>query len=262
MKDYIGERIRHEHSSRAIGIVITLALHAGGVYVCATNGLDYLDPPPPETTFLMDFTQVEELPEPKPKPRGTAPRSEEVDRTKPIELVQKSESQYAENIKDNLTPQTADDPFGDVPVPETKPEEPRLDPRASFPGMAKKDTSLTAPHSAEKASDTFKAGQAGGNSDATETSGKPNALLSGRTTLGVLPKPSYNVQTSGKVVVTIWVDPYGNVQKAMPGADGTTVTDKNLWAAARSAAMHTHFNMNSEAPALQKGQITYIFNLK
>ena len=78
---------------------------------------------------------------------------------------------------------------------------------------------------------------------------------------GTLPRPSYGVQKAGTVVVEIWVDNYGNVQKAVAGAAGTTVTDKTLWQAARKAALGAHFNMSADAPALQKGTITYVFNL-
>ena len=85
--------------------------------------------------------------------------------------------------------------------------------------------------------------------------------LGGRTVLGSLPIPTYTAQTSGIVVVSIWVDQYGTVQKAIPGADGTTVADKDLWEAARKAAMGTHFNMSADAPSLQQGTITYKFNL-
>ena len=66
----------------------------------------------------------------------------------------------------------------------------------------------------------------------------------------------------GKVVVDIWVDNYGNVTKAIAGAQGTTVTNQSLWAAARAAAMKAHFNQSADAPALQQGTITYIFKLK
>ena len=79
---------------------------------------------------------------------------------------------------------------------------------------------------------------------------------------GTLPRPSYPVQNSGTVVVEIWVDNYGNVQKAVAGIEGTTVTDKELWQAARKAALGAHFNMSADAPALQKGTITYVFKLK
>ncbi len=90
-------------------------------------------------------------------------------------------------------------------------------------------------------------------------SSEANAKLAGRTVNGTLPRPSHGVQISGKVVVDIWVDNYGNVQKAVPGAEGTTVTDKTLWQAVRTAALGAHFNMSTEAPALQKGTITYNF---
>ena len=97
---------------------------------------------------------------------------------------------------------------------------------------------------------------------AQKTDGTPNAHLQGRTVLGTLPRPSYAVQNEGIVAVTIWVDQYGTVQKAIAGADGTTVTDNELWEAARKAALGAHFNMNADAPALQQGTITYHFKLR
>jgi len=87
------------------------------------------------------------------------------------------------------------------------------------------------------------------------------AVLAGRSVNGTLPRPTYNTSASGKVVVNIWVDNYGTVQKAVAGAEGTSVTDKNLWQAARKAAMGASFNMDADAPALQMGTITYIFKM-
>jgi hypothetical protein len=62
--------------------------------------------------------------------------------------------------------------------------------------------------------------------------------------------------------VDVWVDNYGNVQKAVAGVEGTTMADKDLWQAARKAALGAHFNIDAEAPALQKGTITYLFSIK
>lgn len=259
MKEYLRERQKQSRTATVTGIILTVGIHVGAVSLCSFSGLKYIWPPPQEQTFVIDFTEEEE-PEIKQR-RGIQPRSEEVDRTKPIEIVQRSESPYTAK-KENLTPETKPDDFGDIDTPTPKTEEPKLDARASFPGMAKKDTSLTAPHSAETSSDLFKAGHASGNAKNGSTEGKPNAHLAGRSVDGALPRPGYNVQESGIVVVTIWVDNYGKVQKAVAGSDGTTVTDKSLWAAARKAAMETHFTMDSNAPALQQGTITYIFNLR
>ena len=104
--------------------------------------------------------------------------------------------------------------------------------------------------------------QLGLNYGISNADGKPNAHVQGRNTVGNIPRPVYQVQESGIVVVDIWVDNYGNVKKAVPGGDGTTVMNKALLAAARNAAMETHFNMSKDAPAMQEGRITYYFNLK
>jgi len=74
--------------------------------------------------------------------------------------------------------------------------------------------------------------------------------------------PSYTVQKSGRVVVKITVDRNGKVTTAIPGYQGTTVTDKTLWAAAKEAALKATFNISETAPASQEGTITYIFTLK
>ena len=89
-----------------------------------------------------------------------------------------------------------------------------------------------------------------------------NTKLQGRSVEGVLPKPIVAINSEGVVVVSIWVDQYGTVQKAEAGADGTTLIDPKVWAAARSAALGAHFNLSADAPALQKGTITYIFKKK
>ena len=82
--------------------------------------------------------------------------------------------------------------------------------------------------------------------------------MKGRSVIGNIPRPVYNVQERGIVVVDIVVDNYGNVVRATPGGEGTNVLDKNLYAAARNAAMDTHFNMSADAPAMQEGTISRI----
>lgn len=261
MKEFLRERIRNERTGSVIGAVLAVAVPVIAAATLSFTGIKYIYPPPAETTFLLEFEEDAEPPKPIKK-RGTQPRAEEVDKTKPIELIQKSESPYKTTAKNNLTPATKPDDFGDVDTPSTEPVEEALDPRASFPGMSKKDTSLTAPHAADEASQGYKAGQPTGNTEKGNTDGTPNAHLKGRSVKGGLAKPNTNVQQEGTVVVTIWVDQYGKVQKAQAGAAGTTITDKNVWAAARNAAMNSHFSESTEAPALQEGTITYIFKLK
>ena len=261
MKEYLRERRKTEDRSTVTGIVLTVLVHAVVIGTVSFSGLNYIYPPPEETSFLLDFSE-EEIVEIKPK-YGREPRGEDVDLERDVELVQKSESPN-QSLAQNLTPATRPDDFGDVETPEPpREEEPKLDPRAAFPGMAKKDTTLTAPHNAREASETFKAGQATGNTETTRTEGTANAHVEGRKiNKSTLVKPTYDIQESGKVVVKIWVDNYGNVKRAEAGADGTTISNAKLWAEARSAAMKAHFDQKIDAPAMQEGTITYIFNLK
>ncbi len=255
MKPYLRDRKKEEKASTVTGIIVTVAVHVAAILTCSFTGLKYIYPPPQEQTFLVDFTQDEEVVV-RRQPKGRQPQAEEIDKTKPVELVQKSESPYKSD-KANKTAEAKPDDFGDVETP--APEE-EINKNAIFPGMSNKDSSL-APHGATDPKNEFKAGHAKGNTSVGKTDSEPNARLKGRNTLGAIPRPAYSEQDEGTVVVDIWVDNYGNVTKAVPGGTGTTVNNSKLWAAARAAALKTHFNQSADAPALQQGTITYKFKL-
>ena len=258
---YLLERERQEKRSRATGIVLTVVLHAGLAGCLFVTGFTYLDPPPPEKEMIIIDFEEPTIEKPKQIWNGTRPQAVNPDPTQPINLVQQSEAQN-EGTKSNEAPEAQVDDFGDVDIKDPAPKK-EIDRRALFRTADNKTNKDTlAAQTAREVSDALKAGHAQGNTRTGETSGEPNAKLAGRSVNGTLPRPSYNVQKSGKVVVQIWVDNYGQVQKAVAGAEGTTVTDQNLWQAARKAALGAHFNMSADAPAMQEGTITYIFNLK
>ena len=143
------------------------------------------------------------------------------------------------------------------------PLEPTVDPRAAFPGLHGDVEVPSANTTAAEKDDKLIAGQASGHTAVQGASeGHANAKLKGRTVMGTMPRPAYNGTAEGTVVVKIKVDQYGNVTEALPGAEGTTVTDKELWRAARNAAQKAHFNMAADAPAVQEGTITYRFSMK
>ncbi|UCG27116.1 MAG: TonB family protein [Bacteroidales bacterium] len=85
--------------------------------------------------------------------------------------------------------------------------------------------------------------------------------LEGRTPQS-LPKPEYNSQAEGIVVVAVTVDRNGNVTSATPGVQGSTTLNDNLVSAAKKAALAAKFDRKPEAPATQRGTITYIFVLQ
>jgi TonB family protein len=82
--------------------------------------------------------------------------------------------------------------------------------------------------------------------------------LQGRTSKS-LPKPAYNSDEQGRVVVTIWVNPEGRVTRVRAGAQGSTTSDQQLWNQAESAAKRAVFSASPDAPAEVKGTITYKF---
>lgn len=92
--------------------------------------------------------------------------------------------------------------------------------------------------------------------------GMTSVILEGRNLTSSLSILSSRFQEEGTVVVTIWVDNYGNVAKAVARAEGTTIHNPELLKAASDAAMMVHFNQKADAPALQEGTITFLFELQ
>lgn len=74
-----------------------------------------------------------------------------------------------------------------------------------------------------------------------------------------LPKPSYDTQAQGKVVVKIYVNQKGEVTRAIAGVQGSTTTDQHLVKLAYDAAMRARFDLKNDAAEEQVGTITYVF---
>jgi colicin import membrane protein len=77
-----------------------------------------------------------------------------------------------------------------------------------------------------------------------------------------LPLPKYDYQEGGRVVVEVSVDRSGKVVQAIPGTKGSTTLDEYLLKVAKEAALNARFEVKQDAPAIQKGTITYNFILK
>ena len=75
------------------------------------------------------------------------------------------------------------------------------------------------------------------------------------------PKPTYDCNEEGRVVVSISVDQTGRVFAAQAGVKGTTNSAQCLLNRAKEAALKTKFNPDSKAPEKQLGLIIYNFSL-
>ena len=255
---YWEEQFRQKYNAKIFGAALSVGLNLCVVLCCSFSGLKYIYPPPQEKTLLVEFEQ-EKAPEIKIRRKGREPMAEAMDRTKRLEITQKSEAQL-EGKEQNLTKEATTGTQGDVVVPEP-PREESIDELSLFHAPKNTDKDTLAPHTAREVSDALKAGHAQGNATRAKAAGMPNARVEGRSTVGVPPNPSYDVQNEGTVVVEIWVDNQGAVTRATAGVEGSTVTNTALWNSARQAALGTRFNVDPEAPGLQRGTITYIFKL-
>lgn len=91
-------------------------------------------------------------------------------------------------------------------------------------------------------------------------SGNGNYQLGNRKALNT-PRPKYNCNEEGVVVVQISVDKSGTVTNANPGVRGTTNAAKCLLEQAKIAAMNTKWQADQAAADTQVGKIIYNFKL-
>lgn len=101
-----------------------------------------------------------------------------------------------------------------------------------------------------------------GNSDQGQSQGSPgwgSYDLGGRGIQGNLPRPTFNVNASGTVVVSIAVNADGKVTAATIQPKGTTTSDTALRNAAKTAAEKARFKPAKDTN-IQYGTITYHFD--
>lgn len=158
-------------------------------------------------------------------------------------------------------PRTHDEPAPVESHAQTAGEEPEVrtvNQRALFrmsPGADEPES--TGNPRAEQADRESGAGTAQG---ADASAGTLDAGLQGRGLVGVLPKPEYNVNASGKVLIDVTVDASGKVTAATFHAQGSTTNNAVLVEAARQAALKARFAESDSF--VQGGTITYIFRMQ
>ena len=122
-------------------------------------------------------------------------------------------------------------------------------------------------------SGTGSQGQSTGTGDQGKPDGNPNSnnytgnggtggsySLAGRSAVS-LPKPRYNSNEQGTVVVRIWVDQQGRVTRAEYEPKGSNTSNGDLVSQAIAAARKARFNADRNAQDEQRGTITYIFKI-
>ena len=175
-EQYLRERAKQEKISKTGGAVFTVAVHIVLLTSFFFAGFTYLDPPPPDQEQILIEFDEPEIRRPRQTWNGSRPQAVNPDRSKPINLVQRSEAQH-KGTKSNEAPESTVDDFGDVDIKEPKREK-EIDRRALFHAADNKTEKDTlAQQTADKVTDALKAGHAQGNTRTGETSGQPNARV-------------------------------------------------------------------------------------
>jgi len=199
------------------------------------------EPEPEEDIITQDVEEAPAIEEEEAEEKEEEKQEEEVikpDDTEVEEVVQEAEEE-----------------------PKPQPEPPKVNERALYKG--KSDTE-------GDGSNQGVTGQPGDQGNPNGTVGATNYEGQGGVGDGIgydlggrgakhLPKPAYDSEEQGKVVVEIKVDRTGKVVSAIAGARGTTISDLRLRRLAEEAALRSVFAQDPNAPERQKGTITYNF---
>jgi len=244
---------------RAVGIVSSILFHAA-LLLILFSAISVAPPKePPIQELLVEFAPEPEII--KPAKINPAP-AETIRKGKP-EVVAKPDPKP--NNKQPKPTQPTATPSGDVELP--VPEEPKetIKPGTLFTTATDKpqDDATSKPNAA------FPGNPNGNSETGAMGSGTGSGIsfdLGGRSIIGTPPQPTHNENIPSKdgvvVVVEITVDKNGKVATARAGVSNgknvTNTSNKNLWEAARKAALATKF---SEMPKVEKqyGYMVYRF---
>lgn len=178
--------------------------------------------------------------------------------------AEKPEKQKAEEPKESPEDILPKEVINEQPLEtpkEVEPEpEPVVDPRLLYPGKnnsqgdSKEGPDQVAGDKGKETGDPNSSGY-----DGLGGQGNGISFSLGNRKAKSLPKPTYDSDDQGKVVVSIWVNKMGEVTRAEIMQKGTNVTDIKLRNMARQAALKAKFTADIDAAEIQKGSITYHF---
>lgn len=245
-----------------VAIVLLLVLHLNKPVAQAESGVPVMLGNMGNLDTDYEFTEVNSMPAPAPAavPVPVAPQAEPAITQNLEETVAIESGEKEKPVKPADTPKQ--------PTPEEiRAEQERQAAEAAQNLMANafgRSSSMQASAPTENNSDVQ---GTPGSTEGNSTQGKPSGSagygtwdLGGRDMVGELPRPTYGIQEEGRVVVTITVDPEGNVIDTRINSR-TNTTNLQLRNAAVEAARRTKFN-KSDSDNNQSGTITYYFKLK
>ena len=252
------------NNNKRKAIIGTVLFHLLLLMVLIFFGLKYPEPLP-EQGILINFGTADEgfgniQPEEVTSTETSENTYESAVESSPAETVE--ESAITQKVKETIavkknTPVNIEKKI----IEEEKEPEPVVNPNALYTGKTS-NANKTSEGVTKEGGDQGKIDGTPESKNYGEHGSKGTGFILAGRELVFKPKIEETTQETGKVVVNIWVDRYGKVTRATPGAKGSTTTNTYLYNIAREAAIKAKFSAKPDAPEEQKGTIVFEFRLK
>ena len=263
---------------RLVGGIATLIYAVSVLLLLLLLKFQLLPPPVNGEGLMINFGNVEEAApgadlamndqaaEDPQQPQQQAPPQQAAEDEQLTQDFEETDVVVKEKKKDEKkTPKKEDKKVEAKPKPEQKPvEKPReVNRKALFPGRTEGSKATSEGTGTGAGNQGNLAGTPEGSHEGTGTgTGGNSASLSGRSLVGMLPKPDYSAKDQGRVVIEIMVDQQGKVTAATYRSKGSTTQNSSLVNSALQAARRAQFNVDENAPVSQSGTITYNFRMQ
>ncbi len=239
--------MKRENRNKTIAISITVAVHAAVIAVLFILALTTPLPLPGEAGVEVNLGMYNE---------GMGVQQQ----PKPTKVVEAPKPKPEQVKEETVTQDTEEAPALEEPKPK---EEPKVNERALFKPANQPVEQQSSEGNTETPGDQGNpnGGQNIANYDGQGgAGGGPSYDLGGRNAKS-LPRPSSDFNEEGTIVVDIWVDRDGRVQRAEVGK-GTNISNARMRETAKQAALQSVFAPDKNAVELQRGTITYKFIIR
>ena len=247
------------------GLITTVFIHLALLVIFLFTGL-IIPVPLPEQGILINFGTSDEgmgavQPEDVSKAKTTEENTEKTDVDEPPVPTENPEKIITQNMEEAPAVNEKLNTPIENKVKEEKEPEPVINPASLYKGKANNDADdnnegVTGTPGDQGSEDGVYDSKNYGDNNGT---GK-GFFLAGRKIID-RPAINENTQETGRVVVNIWVNRYGQVIRATPGAKGSTTTSSHLYNIAKEAALKAAFSPSRDAPEEQKGTLSSNFTL-
>lgn len=239
--------MKRENKNKTIAIGITVAVHAAVIAVLFILALTTPLPLPGEAGVEVNLGMYNE---------GMGVQQQ----PKPTKVVEAPKPKPEQVKEETVTQDTEEAPAIEEPKPK---EEPKVNERALFKPVNQPVEQQSSEGNTETPGDQ---GNPNGGQNIANYEGQggagggPSYDLGGRNAKS-LPCPSSDFNEEGTIVVDIWVDRDGRVQRAEVGK-GTNISNARMRETAKQAALQSVFAPDKNAVELQRGTITYKFIIR